>query len=193
MAVRNYGEKTSINFIVLLILSVQNCKARRELYIMKATGIVRRIDDLGRIVIPKEIRKNYRLQEGDPIEIYLEKDKIILCKQNEIDDYAYQIQIMIDTLQAMLNTEVLFIHDIWLKNNDINYTEFFLKKCRIYQIKTFIDYKIYDQDDTLYQGIIFPIISNGHFKASFVILHKKEIEEKHLYAIEAFIRLLSKL
>lgn len=37
---------------------------------MKATGIVRRIDDLGRVVIPKEIRQNYHIKEGDPLEIY---------------------------------------------------------------------------------------------------------------------------
>ena len=37
---------------------------------MKATGVVRRIDDLGRVVIPKEIRKTLRIKEGDPLEIY---------------------------------------------------------------------------------------------------------------------------
>ena len=41
---------------------------------MKATGIVRRVDDLGRIVIPKEIRRTLRIREGDPLEIYTEKD-----------------------------------------------------------------------------------------------------------------------
>ena len=41
---------------------------------MKATGIVRRIDDLGRIVIPKEIRHSLKIREGDPLEIFLEKD-----------------------------------------------------------------------------------------------------------------------
>ena len=41
---------------------------------MKATGIVRRVDDLGRIVIPKEIRRTLKIREGDPLEIYTEKD-----------------------------------------------------------------------------------------------------------------------
>ena len=41
---------------------------------MKATGIVRRIDDLGRVVIPKEIRRTMRIREGDPLEIYTERD-----------------------------------------------------------------------------------------------------------------------
>ena len=47
---------------------------------MNATGIVRRIDDLGRIVIPKEIRRTLRIREGDPLEIYTEKDGEVLCE-----------------------------------------------------------------------------------------------------------------
>ncbi|MEK4513631.1 AbrB/MazE/SpoVT family DNA-binding domain-containing protein [Paenibacillus sp. FSL K6-2524] len=47
---------------------------------MKSTGIVRRIDDLGRVVIPKEIRRTLGVKEGDPLEIFVEGDKIILKK-----------------------------------------------------------------------------------------------------------------
>lgn len=47
---------------------------------MKATGIVRRIDDLGRIVIPKEIRKTMRIREGDPLEIFTENNMICITK-----------------------------------------------------------------------------------------------------------------
>lgn len=43
---------------------------------MKATGIVRRIDDLGRVVIPKEIRRTMQIKEGDPLELFLEDDKV---------------------------------------------------------------------------------------------------------------------
>lgn len=43
---------------------------------MKATGIVRRIDDLGRVVIPKEIRRTMHIKEGDPMELFLEDDKV---------------------------------------------------------------------------------------------------------------------
>ena len=44
---------------------------------MRATGIVRRVDDLGRIVIPKEIRRSLGIREGEPMEIYLEQDAVI--------------------------------------------------------------------------------------------------------------------
>lgn len=47
---------------------------------MKATGIIRRVDDLGRIVIPKEIRRTMGICEGEPLEIYLENDAIIFRK-----------------------------------------------------------------------------------------------------------------
>ena len=44
---------------------------------MKATGIVRRIDDLGRVVIPKEIRRTMRIREGDPLEIFTNGDGVV--------------------------------------------------------------------------------------------------------------------
>ena len=48
---------------------------------MKATGIVRRIDDLGRVVIPKEIRRTMRIREGDPLEIYTETDGSVVFRK----------------------------------------------------------------------------------------------------------------
>ena len=47
---------------------------------MKATGIVRRIDDLGRIVIPKEIRRTMRIREGEPLEIFTENNMVCITK-----------------------------------------------------------------------------------------------------------------
>ena len=52
---------------------------------MKPTGIVRRIDDLGRIVIPKEIRRTYNLREGDPVEFYSDKNGEILLKKYDTE------------------------------------------------------------------------------------------------------------
>ena len=62
---------------------------------MKATGIVRRIDDLGRVVIPKEIRRTMRIRDGDPLEIYTDKDGgVIFRKYSQMSglaDFADQI------------------------------------------------------------------------------------------------------
>lgn len=62
---------------------------------MKATGIVRRIDDLGRVVIPKEIRRTMRIREGDPLEIYTDKDGEVIFKKYSLmgglGDFAGQM------------------------------------------------------------------------------------------------------
>jgi AbrB family transcriptional regulator (stage V sporulation protein T) len=56
---------------------------------MKATGIVRRIDDLGRVVIPKEIRRTMRIHEGDPLEIFTDRDgEVILKKYSPIHELS---------------------------------------------------------------------------------------------------------
>lgn len=61
---------------------------------MKATGIVRRIDDLGRVVIPKEIRRTMRIREGDPLEIYTDRDGEVIFKKyspiGELSQFAAQ-------------------------------------------------------------------------------------------------------
>ena len=80
---------------------------------MKSTGIVRRIDDLGRVVIPKEVRRTIRIREGDPLEIYTDTDGSVTFKKyvpiGEAD-YAKAKQI----LKAILPNEVHFaLYDIY--------------------------------------------------------------------------------
>lgn len=84
---------------------------------MKATGIIRRIDDLGRVVIPKEIRRNLCIREGDPLEIFLHEDCVCFRKYNvnklekvydafrELADFAedeggFRMRTMVSELQA---------------------------------------------------------------------------------------------
>lgn len=61
---------------------------------MKATGVVRRIDDLGRIVIPKEIRKTLRIKEGDPLEIFTDREGQVILKKyspiGELSEFAVE-------------------------------------------------------------------------------------------------------
>ena len=66
---------------------------------MKATGIVRRIDDLGRVVIPKEIRRTLRIREGDPLEIFVDHDgEVILKKYSPIGELGEFAQEYADSL-----------------------------------------------------------------------------------------------
>ncbi len=69
---------------------------------MKATGIVRRIDDLGRVVIPKEIRRTLHIKEGDPLEIYTAKDgEVIFKKYSPIGDMGQFAEEYCSTLQTV--------------------------------------------------------------------------------------------
>lgn len=74
---------------------------------MKATGIVRRIDDLGRVVVPKEIRRTLRIREGDPLEIFTDRDgEIILKKYSPIEELGEFAQQFCDAASQILNTTV---------------------------------------------------------------------------------------
>lgn len=75
---------------------------------MKATGIVRRIDDLGRVVIPKEIRRTMRIREGDPLEIFTDREGEVIFKKyspiGELSAFAAQYA---DTLHKTCELSVL--------------------------------------------------------------------------------------
>ena len=80
---------------------------------MKATGIVRRIDDLGRVVVPKEIRRVLRIREGDPLEIYTgNSGEVILKKYSPIselgqfaDEYAESVSQVLGTTIVVSDTD----------------------------------------------------------------------------------------
>ena len=71
---------------------------------MKATGIVRRIDDLGRVVIPKEIRRTLRIREGDPLEIFTEREgSVILRKYSPIGEIGAVAGLYAESLAHTMN------------------------------------------------------------------------------------------
>lgn len=75
---------------------------------MKATGIVRRIDDLGRVVIPKEIRRTMRIREGDPLEIYTDSaGEVILKKYSPINDLGEFAKEYVDSLYETIGAPAL--------------------------------------------------------------------------------------
>lgn len=75
---------------------------------MKATGIVRRIDDLGRVVIPKEIRRTMRIREGDPLEIFTDNDgEVIFKKYSPIGELATFANDYAEVLNRVCNYPVI--------------------------------------------------------------------------------------
>ena len=74
---------------------------------MKATGIVRRIDDLGRVVVPKEIRRTLRIREGDPLEIFTDREgEIILKKYSPIGELGNLAKLYAESLSQTLGCTV---------------------------------------------------------------------------------------
>ena len=75
---------------------------------MKATGIVRRIDDLGRVVIPKEIRRTMRIREGDPLEIFTDREGgVILRKYSPIGEMGEFAQEYAESIYKTLDQTAL--------------------------------------------------------------------------------------
>ncbi|WP_324822607.1 stage V sporulation protein T [Sinanaerobacter sp. ZZT-01] len=157
---------------------------------MKATGIVRRIDDLGRVVIPKEIRRTMRIREGDPLEIYTDREgEVILKKYSPIGelnefagDYAEIASKMLGCTFVVTDTDQIIAVAGAPKKE-------FLEKRIAQTVETIIHEKtsrLFDQEEKLenitmetsegseYQSyMIAPIISQGDAIGS-VILMKKE-------------------
>jgi len=79
---------------------------------MKATGLVRRIDDLGRVVIPKEIRRTYGINNGDPLEIFTDNEGFIILKKY---DPLPEINNRVVALQEMINENTNYTPDVTKK------------------------------------------------------------------------------
>jgi len=93
---------------------------------MKATGIVRRIDDLGRVVIPKEIRRTMRIREGDPLEIYTNAEGEVIFKKysaiNEMSENAVHVADIINKLAGC--PVVVFDRDHVVASSGVSKKEF---------------------------------------------------------------------
>ena len=76
---------------------------------MKNTGIVRRIDDLGRIVIPKEIRKNLRIKDGESLEIFLSGDSVVLKKYSPLDSLSEVYNNYVQSIYSETGSDVLIV------------------------------------------------------------------------------------
>ena len=76
---------------------------------MKNTGVVRRIDDLGRIVIPKEIRKTLRIKDGESLEIFLSSDNIVLKKYSPLEGLQNFYKTYTDSIYSEIGNNVIIV------------------------------------------------------------------------------------
>lgn len=150
---------------------------------MKATGVVRRIDDLGRIVIPKEIRKTLRIKDGEYLQFFLDRDNIILQKYSPMVGLPTFYKDYVDSIFSEIGGNV-FITDrekvVAIAGNlKKNYFEKSISSelDDIIQ-KRLVDYSIDISDISLIQDtvetasyVISPIISNGDAIGSVIILY----------------------
>ena len=163
---------------------------------MKATGIVRRIDDLGRVVVPKEIRRTLRIREGDPLEIFTDRQgEIILKKYSPIGELALFAKDYAESLAATLGCTVCITdHDQIvaaagygkkeLQDKPISRTLEYVLKSRE-QVIAYSNEKKYIQivegyvDEAVGQ-VICPIICEGDIMGSVILLErgdKKKVTE----------------
>lgn len=159
---------------------------------MKETGIVRRLDDLGRLVIPKEIRKMYKMKEGDSIEIYISNNTICIRKYDETSSFYEQIEKMCVLLQSKYENQIFFTSEEYLKRNNIDVEERMIEKAQVHHATHFENTKVYKNDDVRYRGFITPVINNGNYYGSFImVFNQRDYQDENLEYIKMFSQLLA--
>ena len=175
---------------------------------MKATGVVRRIDDLGRVVIPKEIRKTLRIKEGDPLEIFTEKDGgIVLKKYSPIGELTEFASGYAETLSKTTG-HIAFITDKdtviavsggpkkeYLEQNVSDELEQLMEDKEVYTSKENSDIAmpITQNDNNQKAQVVYPIISNGDTIGTVILLSKEtntkmnEVEKKLAQSAATFL------
>lgn len=174
---------------------------------MKATGIVRRIDDLGRVVIPKEIRRTMRIREGDPLEIYTDREGEVIFKKyspiGELNTFASQYA---DTLSKTCNLSVLICdRDAVIAVGGVSKKEYMDKALgkaldEIMQKRTLYRYtgeqgaeKLYATDDVGDQFVscAMPIISEGDVIGCVVSLQGEQVGKRDSSSCEVESKLIT--
>lgn len=171
---------------------------------MKATGIVRRIDELGRVVIPKEIRRTLRIREGDPLEIFTDRDgEVILKKYSPIGELGDFAQEYAESLfQSLGHTTVICDKDAVIAvagaskkehldrsiSSDVEEIMESRKKVAVNKSQGAKLYNIYGQDSSEYTSqVIVPILSEGDVIGAVMMFSKEpsaQMGEMELKVVE---------
>lgn len=152
---------------------------------MKTTGVVRRIDDLGRIVIPKEIRRTLHIHDGESLEIFVDNEIITLKKYSSLSELTNISKILIESINKEIN-KTIFITDRdtviavsgnikkkYINKNISTYLEQVINdRKKVYAIDSKIEFVDKIEEECSY--IIYPIIASGDAVGAAVIMASED-------------------
>ena len=188
----------------------KNCQLRGGRHTMKATGIVRRIDELGRVVIPKEIRRTLRIRQGVPLEIYTGEDgEIILKKYSPMGDlFEYVQEYAAGLAQISGGTVLIGDRDMVMATGGIGGKRF-LEHSLLEDVESVMNsrrtvtrdaakeslYKVTDEDESTFQIQIFaPVLSDSDVVGIVAILseNREMLSEGNIKLAQAVALFLGK-
>ena len=163
---------------------------------MNNTGIVRKIDELGRIVIPKEIRKSLNIRNGEDVEIFVESNKIVLKKYEKLLNIAEKAQMYIDSFSKLLEYNIIVVDYnkiiassnkslVNKKYNEKIYTYFESRQNSVYEGQIV--------DNNVYKAYMSPIIVDADLLGEIIVYGEKEVGDKEKLLANVINILLSSL
>lgn len=169
---------------------------------MKSTGVVRRVDDLGRIVIPKEIRRTLRIRDGESLEIFVDREMIALKKFSKMTDMDEISKQLVDIVNSVTGQSV-FITDRdsfiaasgslkkkYLSKSISKSLEIIMKERTIVVEKDLHNIELLDSEIEQYAYVISPVIMNGDAIGLVLIISEQKIgqvEEKMADVVSKFL------
>lgn len=154
---------------------------------LKSTGVVRKIDSLGRIVIPKEIRKNLGIRDGESLEILIEDDKVILSKCSSLNSIRNYASVMVDIIYSVTKKNIIItdVNSVLASNKEIgnkylnkelnsNYLHI-LERREVYNSIERSTIDIISNDVLSIYYFLIPIVVQGELLGSMILFSENEV------------------
>ena len=149
---------------------------------MKSTGITRRIDDLGRIVIPKEIRKNLKIKENEVLEIFINNDEIILKKFSPFNDSEKVLSDYIKVINDITDRDIVILSSKRLEERLLNkklseYVNDLIENRSIFLSNDMKGIEVIDNEKIKQNYYFIPFIIDSDVVGSIIMFSSKEFDE----------------
>lgn len=133
---------------------------------METTGVVRRIDDLGRVVIPKEIRRTLGIKDGTSLEIFVDKDMVALKKHSSMNNLSHFAEVYVDSIYNALKRDIIITD----RDNVIACAGSLKKEYLMQPISSYLEECIDKRNNVVQQDMMdVSIINNKEEKCSYVL------------------------